>query len=440
MKPRNLLIAAVLLAALSGLVWWAKKHPPSSDTTASTTTPKVIDVPEAQIQSVDLKKKDAAAPLTITRTGGKWVITSPENYTADQDAVSSLISALSPITADSVVEEKTTDPSKFGLNHPSLTVTVHRKDGKTNELLFGDDVPAGSLVYAEASGSPKTYSLATSVKNSLDKSVNDLRDKRLLTFDTNKLTRLELISGRSDVEFGKSNSNDWQIIKPQPYRADSFQVEELLRKVGEAKMDLTGGADAAKANSGWAAGTPAGTVKVSDSSGTQTLELRKNKDDYYAKSSVVPGIYKVSSDLGKALDKSLDDFRNKKLFDFGFSDPTKIDIQGASGSKTLVRSGTDWKVDGKTMDPGTVQSFIDKLRDLAATRFATGGFGTPVWTITVVSNDGKRTEKAEFAKTAKGSYVGRREGEPALYELDAKPVNDILEAQDAIKPAASTKK
>ena len=40
---------------------------------------------------------------------------------------------------------------------------------------------------------------------------------------------------------------------------------------------------------------------------------------------MVEGIYKVASDLGDGLDKRLDDFRNKKLFDFGFSDPTKVE-------------------------------------------------------------------------------------------------------------------
>jgi hypothetical protein len=296
------------------------------------------------------------------------------------------------------------------------------------------------LVYARVNNDPKVYAVASSVKSSFDKSANDLRDKRLLTFDTNKLTLVDLTSGKSNIEFGKNNANEWQIIKPQPYRADSFQVEELLRKLGDAKMDLSASADDSKKAAGaYGAGSPAGAVKVSDASGTQTLDVRKNKDDYYAKSSVVPGVYKVSSDLGKALDKSLDDFRNKKIFDFGFNDPTKIEIQNGSTDKTWNRSGTDWKIAGKAMDAGTVQSLIDKLRDVSATKFVTTGFTTPAVTITVVSNDGKRTEKAQFTKTSDG-YVARRENEPALYQLDAKSVNDILEASNAIKPAASTSK
>jgi hypothetical protein len=248
------------------------------------------------------------------------------------------------------------------------------------------------------------------------------------------------VAGKSDIEFGKNNQNEWQILKPQPYRADSSQVEDLVSKLRDAKMDLSGSPDdAKKATAAYSSGTPATVVNVSDASGTQTLDLRKNKDDYYAKSTVVPGIYKVSADLGKATVKSVDDFRNKKIFDFGFSDPTKVDLQSGSDSKQLIRSGTDWKMNGKTMDSGTVQALIDKVRDISASKFATNGFTTPSLTLTVVSNDGKKTEKVEFAKTTDG-YLARRENEAALYQLDAKSVNDILEASKALKPAASTKK
>ncbi len=439
-SSRSLLVAAFLLAALSGVVWWAKKHPASSETTPATaSSPKLVGIAEAQLQSIDLTKKDGTT-VELQRQSGKWAITAPEQYAADQDAVSSLISALNPLTADSVVEDKTSDPAKYGLASPSLTVAVHEKNGKSDQIAFGDDVPAGSLVYARLNNGSKVYAVSSSVKTSFDKTANDLRDKRLLTFDQNAVTRIELAAKTGAIEFGKNNQNEWQIVKPQPYRADNFQVEELLRKLTEAKMDLSGTADDAKKSAAaYADGQTVATVKVTDAAGTQTLDVRKNKDDYYAKSSAVAGIYKVSSDLGKGLEKSLDDFRNKKIFDFGFSDPNKIEIQQGAGDKTFVRAGTDWKLNGATMDAGAVQALIDKLRELAATKFVITGFTTPEFSIAVTSLDGKRVEKADFAKTADG-YIARRENEPTLYQVDAKAANDILEAAKSIKAAAPAKK
>jgi hypothetical protein len=95
-------------------------------------------------------------------------------------------------------------------------------------------------------------------------------------------------------------------------------------------------------------------------------------------------------------------------------------------------------MDGKIMDSASVQEVIDKLRELTAGKFIDTGFSTPTASMTVVSNDGKRTEKVEFSKDADG-YVARRGAETSLYQLDAKSVNDILEASSKVKPAASKK-
>lgn len=429
MSLTKLLIAVLVLGSLAGLILWVNKHP-QDKSAATTATTKLMDVPDAQIKSVDLQKK--GSPLvTLNKDKAKWTITAPAPYPADQDAATSLVSSLSGVNADSVIEDAPTDIGKYGLTDPSLTVAVHEKNGKTEKLLFGDDVPTGSSVYAQVAGARKVYAVSSSLKSSFNKDLNDLRDKRLLTFDSANVSRVELTSAKSDIEFGKVNQTDWQILKPQPFRADSFQVEDILRKLADAKMDLTAKPD----DTAFAAGKPVAIAKVTDAGGIQSLDVRQNKDDYYARSSQVPGTFKISADVGKLLAKPLDDFRNKKLYDFGFSDLLRLEIQQSSGDKVYTRSGTDWKLNGQTMDPGSVQTVIDKLRDLTSTAFLTAGFTTPEITITAVSNDGKRTEKVEFSKIADG-YIARRDGQSALYKLDAKSVNDILEAATAIKATA----
>jgi hypothetical protein len=167
-------------------------------------------------------------------------------------------------------------------------------------------------------------------------------------------------------------------------------------------------------------------ASVTDSSGTETLDVRKDKDkNYYAKSSAVDGIYKVTADLGDGLDKKVDDFRNKKLFDFGWTDPNKIEI----GKSTFEKAGDKWMSGSKQMDAPSVQSVVDKLRDLAATKFldSAPGVGASVLDVTVSSNNGKRVEKVSIAKQG-DTYFAKRENEPSIYELDSKAVEDLQKA------------
>ena len=444
MRVRGLLVAVVLLAALGvGLYFSNKQKAAEAAKPPSDTTPKILSLSDGDITKIDLKKK-GAEETEIAKTGGKWQITAPKPYPADQDTANQLVSSAANVSSDRVVEDKGSNLSAYGLNAPSLEVDITGKGGKVSKLLLGDDTPTNSGSYAKLEGDPHVYTVASYVKSGLDKSINDLRDKRLLTFDQDKLSRVELVAQNKgkpqDIEFGRDKDH-WQIVKPKPLRADGSQVDEMLRKLKDSKMDLAvSDEDAKKAAAAFSSGTPLATVKLTDPSGTQQIEIRKNKDDYYAKSSVVPGVFKTTAELGTGVDKSLEDFRNKKLFDFGFNDPSKIEMHANGKFFGFQKGGDDWFSSGKKMDSVSLQSFLDKLRDLAAGKFIdTGSLGTPSIDITVVSGDGKSTEKLLMAKQG-ADYVAQRQNEPALYGLDAKTVDDLIQAASDVKPAAPAKK
>jgi hypothetical protein len=439
MKPRGLLAAVIVLAALGGVLFWSNRKQKAEAAKPSTdTATKILSIPEDQIKGVTLKKTGAEPTVLQLGADGRWQLTEPKPQRADQDGVKSLLTALSSMNADKVVEDKATDLSPYGLTAPTLDATVVKKDGKSQEVLVGDDQPTGGGAYAKLAGDPHVYTIASYVKTGIDKTPNDLRDKRLLTFDQDKLTRVDVQPAKGEtIEFGKNNQYDWQILKPKPLRADGSQVEELIRKLKDAKMDAAiSDEDAMKAAAGFASGTKVAVAGVTDSSGTETLEVRKDKDkNYYAKSSAVDGIYKVTADLGDGLDKKVDDFRNKKLFDFGWTDPNKVDV----GKLSVEKSGDKWMSGTKQMDAPSVQSVVDKLRDLAATKFLDSGSGTPVLDITVSSNSGKRVEKVAISKQG-DTYFAKRENEPSIYQLDSKAVEDLQKAANEVKPFQPPKK
>jgi hypothetical protein len=428
MKPTGLLIAVALLALLGGAVWWSNKKQASADNTKKAeTTTKLLSVPDDQFQNIRIKKVTGEV-IDLDRSSGKWKLTEPKPLPADQDAVSGLVTNLSNLNADAVIEENAADVKQYGLADPTLAITVKRKDGKTDEVQIGDDTPTGSGAYARLAGSPKVVSIASFVKTSLDKKPDDLRDKRLLTFDQDKITRVDLQAKGAPVEFGKDAQGEWQILKPKPLRADSSAVNSVVDKLRDAKMDLTATGDA---NMSFAGAARVATATVADAGGNHTLEVRRDKDkNYFAKSSDVEGAYKIAADAGDALDKGLDDFRNKKLFDFGFSDPSRVEVQGV----VYEKSGDKWMSGGKAMDNSTVQNLIDKLRDLSATKFVESAGGSPVFTATVTSNSGKRVEKVTIRKQG-DQYFAQRENEPSIYQLDAKSVDDLQAAAKDVKPA-----
>src|SRR5579862_9093796 len=284
MKPRGLLAAVIILAALAVALYWSnRKQKAEAAKPATDTTTKILNIPEDQIKEVTLKKSGGDATVLQKGDDGKWKLTAPKPQRADQDTVKTLVSTLSTLNADKVVEDKATDLSPYGLNSPNLDVTIVKKDGKAQDFLLGDDTPTANGAYVKLAGDPHVYTIASYVKTSLEKTPNDLRDKRLLTFDQDKLTRVDLQPAKGEtIEFGKNNQNDWQILKPKPMRADGSQVEELIRKLKDAKMDTAVSEDdAKKAAAAFAGGKKVGVATMTDATGNQTLEVRevdKDKD------------------------------------------------------------------------------------------------------------------------------------------------------------------
>jgi hypothetical protein len=446
MKLRDLTIATAVLAALMGALYWSNHHKAKDEEgvkASADVSPKILSLNQADIVAVRIDRQ-GQPELNLTRSqSGGWQITAPEPLPADQDSVSSMLATLSSLNSDRLLEEKAGDLAGYGLASPALSVDVTLKDNKTQKLLVGDQTPAGNSYYAMLAGDPRLFTLAGYNKTSLDKAANDLRDKRLLTEDFDKVSQIELLNQKpdkkQDITFAREKEA-WQILKPKPYRADAFQVEDLIRALREAKFEASAEQNAKQA-AAFKSASPVATVKIFGATGTQELELRKEQEDYLAKSTVVSGIYKVPASLGASLDKTLDDFRNKKLFDFSYSEPNKIEIQEGNKSYFFTRSGSDWwGPDGKKVDPNNVEDLISKLREFSTDTFPDSGFADqPEIEITVTSQDGKRVEKLSLVKSG-GTYIAKRENEPTLYGLSSASVNDIEKAASDVKPATESKK
>jgi hypothetical protein len=310
MNFRGLMVAVVILAGLGGVLYWSQHRKPPEETAAApaNAAPMILKVNAADVSQIVIKQKQSG-PVTVQKADAdNWQITEPKPYQADQETVASMLSTLSGLSADRVVADKVFDRKQYGLDPPAVELDITGKG--TQQLLLGDDTPTGGDVYAGMAGDPRVFTVSSFNKTSLDKSLNDLRNKSLMTISPDKVSRLVLLRKGLEIEFDRTKDG-WQILKPTPSTANSSAVNDLVRSLTSATMQLSAAATNDPAVE-FARATPFATAKLTGDSGVQTLEVRKNKEGYYAKSSVVDGVFKVDSTLGTALDKKVDDFQKKK--------------------------------------------------------------------------------------------------------------------------------
>ena len=444
MQVRRLLIAVAVLAALSALLWWSSKNPddPSKKAAGTSKPVSLISLLNADVVEVIVRHKDEAG-LRVRKNpaSNRWeMVADPKIPTNSQEAMDLVTNAVT-VASEKLVDENATDLIQYGLEPPQITLELKDKTGKTEKLFIGDKTPVGEMFYARRPNEKKIYAIQNSYKIGFDRSVNDLRDKRLVILDDTKLSGFEIVRKPETLQFAKNSRSLWQFVKPQPFRTDAVVVDELLTKVKEAKFDPALSAEDQKKNASAFATAPVlATLNLNDGAGIKQLEIRKTKENLLlAKSSTVAGIFKVADELGASVGKSLDDYRSKKLFDFGFEDPARIEIKLADKTSLIEHKSADWLLDGKKVDSASFMPFLDALRAFAAMRFVSGGFTTPAFEVTVTQKDGKTIEKLLIAKVGNFHYA-KREGESGEYEVDPKTLADLEAALKAVKAAGATKK
>ena len=442
MNQKGLYAALALAVLLGGGVWWSlREEEKAASKGGILNSPdsgqvKLLDLPVSQLTGIELRKLGAPPVILQRGAGDQWRIIAPEVFGADAAAVNTMVTSLASLSADKVIDEKPKTLDEYGLGIPAIDVLVRKKDGKTHHVLIGDQSTMSGGFFAKLEGDPKVYTVGTFVQGNLNKSVTDLRDKRMLIFEPGQVTHLTLTARGATSEFTKNPQGSWQMVKPQAYRVDALNVDEMVRKLGEARLDLNlTPADAAKLGATFAGATMVANATIRTAAGAQSIEVRKAKDEYLAKAAA--GVQKVTKELADGLDKSVNDLRTNKLFDFGFAEVTKAGYREGATNLLYEHQGDAWKSAGTKVAGVSVQSYIDKLRELSSLRFLTEGMPAETVELTVTSSKG--TERVTLGK--RGSiWLAQRPGEPAIYELDTKVVEELQTAARAVKPETTEKK
>jgi hypothetical protein len=444
MRIRGLLAATLALAVLGGLVWWSIRskpedgsvkdshghsHPSGQDDAGE----PILSLNKDQIRKLEIRRALGETTVASRERSGPWMISQPKSFPADPDAMKALLDALGDLHAEKLVDPQTPDFAPFGLTQPSVAITATMQDGKTHTLLVGDETPSSGAFYVRTGADKRLFTIAGFTKAGLDRTSSDLRDKRLLTFGKDFLTRLELVSNSGAIEFARAGQNDWKILKPSILRADGWQVDELLRSLAETRLDASVSDETARQNErAFASAPPFVTVRLTDPQGVQTLEVRKSSRSLLVKSSAVPGVHALPSDALSAIGRSADGFRNKKLFDFGFNEPSRIEFTDGPRTRVFSKAKDSWSESGKSIDSIAVQSLIDRLRDLTAAGFPAKGGAEAEMSISVTT--GKAAEKISISRSG-DAFFAVRSGEPDIYSLASPDVQALRQAASDVKPS-----
>lgn len=231
MRWRSLGLLVLVLAAL-GAAYYALE---TKGTLSGSDTNRLFQAEEKDVEKISITRGEA--PIVLKREGDGWRLIEPVQATADGTEVASLLHMLLEAKEERRIEEAPTRLADYGLERPSLTLSVTLKGGKTlPALLLGDLNPNGRSVYAKRPDQPGVFLATVIVRVRADRKPDDFRNKTLLALEPNQVTQVELTGKGQPISLSQAEGKGWEMSKPIKARADAAVIGQMLWKIKDARV------------------------------------------------------------------------------------------------------------------------------------------------------------------------------------------------------------
>lgn len=254
----------------------------------------VLHLDSSQVASFAVK--NASGELSASKANEQWKFTKPLDAPASQDAVDSLLQAVSNATMTSVASEKPDDLAHYGLASPPISFTAMDAKGGQYTLLLGKK--DGEAYFARDVSRPMIFRVNEDLYKKLTQKFADLRDKRVIHADSADIQQLELrnASGSISLSRKKDSPDDWVFDAPADQKgkpASGWKVLDPLAGLSAEEV-----IDHPAPNLLAQVANPAITAVLTDKSGKAlTVRVSKASGDFvYAQVSDGSALYKLKKD------------------------------------------------------------------------------------------------------------------------------------------------
>ena len=405
----------------------------------------VIKFNTETVLGIQFKHGDAgSSTINCEKRDGTWHIVQPLEAKADAEEIETLLSELrslkvSTFEADGADANVSAQLEKSGLDDPRIQVELTDGDN-TYAIDIGASVSSDTgtqervyvktAVYQDA-----VYTVAEDIYHLLNKSVFDLRDKRIIDFQRTDTIRIEIKEDTETIVCTKNFDNTWELQTPTgKIKADAEAVDDLLFGVDSLEAaafvdDSPGSLDS------YGLATP--SIKVAFTQRGEEKATVLSIGDYtqdgtvYVKSVQSPQVSRVKRTLIDKIAQGIAWLRDKQVLNFHIDDAIRLTstLPGET-SFTCQRLGTNWRLTAPVREDANnaeVNAIIYELDDLMAAAFVgskstltdtTTGFSNPNVQLTVeLRNQKVYTLQVGNPVDASGRFYARLQHEPNLIFL-----------------------
>lgn len=401
MNIKTTVILLVVCLAVGLYVFIVEKPGQAPPPVAKETVEKALFDPKPEgIDRVELTRKgEPTITLVKEASGEEWDLETPIKAPArkyDAEGVIRAVAEMKYVKEFGAKDAERPSDKVSGLKEPSVVVKLIKAGTPVGEVLIGERQPTGVGFYVQLAGSDKILVSKEDPSYSVNKKLDDLREKRVLNFLMDKVERVQ-VEGLQNFELVKGEGGKWMMEKPFRGRADKTAVENLIRPLSSLSADAfkddaptsyklyglekprlkitleTKREIPAKAKPGDANTKPADTQPSIE---TKTYVVMvggptdTKNESFFARLDSAPWVFSLRKTSVDTMAPEASSLRDKTIAVVDSAKVTKIQSETPGGPLDLSKEAEKWFFADKTeADFSLVADLIKTVRDLKATSF-----------------------------------------------------------------------
>jgi len=443
MKLKTNIIIGAIFALLLAFVYFYEIRGGQERRQAAERSKQLLDFNESEVERLALIRPEGS--IEVKRIEGQWRVVLPVEDGADGEAIARYLRNIAESEREKVIVDSadalSAETAEYGLDRPRLGILVETEEGALDTLFFGADAPTDRYTYVKQSGSNSEIFVVRAWRyDNLDKSVFDLRDRRVLALSKAEVTEASRAGISGPVSLRKEGA-DWLLQEPIVARASTEVVDGLLGKIETSEISEF--VDEAPDGEALVAyGLDSRAVEWSFRLGQDRVEKRLSiglEDDegrYYARDESRPQVFLVDSTLVHRLMQEATALRSKKPLQV---ETDRIDrMEYRRGPVLIFAAEKDtlgvWNLQdppGQKAKSWKLNALLTDLQGLEATGFSAAQGGEPPLSVRLME-DGQSLHYVQFFLRDGEIYL-EQDGDSHAYKIDTDVFADIDMELDEVR-------
>jgi hypothetical protein len=180
----------------------------------------------AKVKKSDIREfvvKNEHGTFKLVKEGSDWQLKSPIQSEADNSMVSTILNKMEYGKVKSVVSESFDDAKKYKLVQPAYKIDLYLGEAKALKKIYFSTLK-GNEAYGKDESRPHVFTVDSLFIRDINKSLFDLRNKKIAKFEKDDAKKIVLVQGDSSVIMEKDTSGTWTFNqqKLKEWKINSF--------------------------------------------------------------------------------------------------------------------------------------------------------------------------------------------------------------------------